>query len=75
MSRKKDVLLGLESGVIHFALEWGQEEWIATVLGLEDTEQEAVGSEKNGRPDQDSQLLTLNIFHAGNLQGKCDGSK
>ena len=56
-------------------LEWRQEEWVATVLGLENTEQEAVGSEEDSRPDQDSQLLTLDIFHAGDLDRKCDRGK
>lgn len=72
---KNDKLPGVASEAIKSALKWGQEEWIAAVLGFEDTEQEAVGSKKNTRPDQNSQLLTLDIFHTRNLQCECNCSK
>lgn len=56
-----------------WVLEWWEVEWIATILGLEHTEQEAVGAKQDTGPDQNSQLLSLDILHARNLQCKSDG--
>jgi hypothetical protein len=48
-------------------LEWRKIEWVASVLGLEHTEEQTVGPKENASPDQHRQLLSLDIFHARHL--------
>lgn len=50
-------------------------ERVAAILGLEDTEEQAVCPEKDSPPDHHSQLLSLDIFHSGDLHGECNGCK
>lgn len=56
-------------------LEWGEEEWVASVFGSEDAEKEAVDSEEHHTPNDNGHLLGLVVRHTGNLQCECDGCK
>ena len=51
-------------------LERWEEERIATILSLEHAQQEAVRREQDTSPNQNSQLLSLDIRHTRNLQRK-----
>lgn len=51
-------------------LERREEERIATILSLEHAQQEAVHREQDTSPNQNSQLLSLDIRHTRNLQCK-----
>lgn len=72
-ARQKESLsrIPLETiGIRRSKLEWREVEGVATILGLENTEEEAVSPEEHTCPDQHSQLLPLNILHPRYLQRK-----
>lgn len=59
----------------HKGLERRKIERVATVLGLENTKEQTVRNEQHTTPNEDSQLLSVDILHAWNLQRKCDSGK
>lgn len=52
-----------------------QPEGVATVLDPEDAQEERVHAEKDGTPNEDSNLLLAGIRHPGDLESKADGGE
>jgi len=56
-------------------LKGREEERVASVLGSEDTEQEAVDSKEHHTPDDNGHLLGFIVGHTGNFDRQCNGCK
>lgn len=52
-----------------------QVEWVASILGTEDAQKEAVHNQENAAPGPDSDNLGPGIGNPGNLDGQRDGGK
>lgn len=63
------------SRFLSLRLEWGEEEWVSSVLESEDTEEEAVHQKDNGGPGHDGNSLCFGIGYAWDLDGEGDGCK
>ena len=56
-------------------LERRQPEGVAAVLDSEDAEQEGVHAQKNGTPEEDSNLLSAGIGNTRYLESQADSGK